>query len=115
GVEARIMTYGATLVSMSVPDKKGVMANVILGFDNLADYEAKSPYFGATVGRYANRIAKASFDLDGKTYKLAANNGPNTLHGGLKGFDKMVWQATTLVGESGPSLDLTYLSKDGEE
>src|SRR5208283_3447266 len=91
GAEARIITYGATLVSMSVPDRKGSMANVVLGFDNLADYETKSPYFGATVGRCANRIANARFDLDGKTYKLDANNGVNTLHGGLKGFDKRVW------------------------
>lgn len=98
--EARILTYGATLQAMQVPDSTGVSANVVLGFDNLADYEHKSPYFGATVGRCANRISNAKFVLGGHTYPLDANNGPNTLHGGLKGFDKRVWQLVSLCDQS---------------
>jgi len=91
GVEARVIDFGATLIGMDVPDRTGTMTSVVLGFDNIGDYETKSPYFGATVGRCANRIAGAQFDLNGTTYKLAANNGANSLHGGLKGFDKRVW------------------------
>jgi aldose 1-epimerase len=115
GVSARIIAYGATLQALSLPDKNGRSADVALGYDDLAGYVAKPQFFGATVGRYANRIAGAKFALDGKTYSLAANNGPNALHGGTKGFDKVVWT----IGEvkSGPiaSVTLTYTSRDGEE
>ena len=88
---------------------------MVLGYDRLADYLASTPYFGALVGRYGNRIAKARFTLDGQVYKLAANNGPNSLHGGLKGFDKVVWSAKSLATPDGPALELNYMSKDGEE
>ncbi|HUL82168.1 MAG TPA: aldose epimerase family protein [Gammaproteobacteria bacterium] len=115
GIGARIIAYGATLQALFLPDKNGHSADVALGYDDLAGYVAKPQFFGATVGRYANRIAGAKFDLDGKTYSLAANNGPNALHGGTKGFDKVVWT----IGEvkSGPvaSVTLTYTSRDGEE
>src|SRR5207244_634242 len=93
GVEVRTMPYGAIIVSLRVPDRGGRMDDVVLGFDTLDGYAAKSPYFGAVVGRYGNRIAKGRFTLDGHTYELATNNGPNHLHGGVKGFDKKVWDA----------------------
>ena len=93
----------------------GRPADVVLGFDNLAAYLAGHPHFGATTGRVANRIAKGQFTLDGKEYKLAVNNGPNSLHGGLKGFDKMVWKAEDASGPAGPAVKLTYTSPDGEE
>lgn len=115
GVTARITTYGATLVSLNVPDKKGVFADVVLGFDKLEDYFDKSPYFGTIAGRYANRIAKGKFTLDGKTYTLATNNGPNHLHGGLKGFDKKVWKAAPVANEAGPSVAFSCISADMEE
>jgi aldose 1-epimerase len=114
--EARIMTYGGILVSMSVPDKNGKMDDVVLGYDTLDGYVANNngpgtAYFGAIIGRYANRIAHASFMLDGKKYSLPANNGENTLHGGPHGFFDVVWK-----GKSIPNgVELTYLSKDGEE
>ena len=99
GVEVKVINYGGIIVSVKVPDKNGQFADVVLGFDNLKDYEEKSPYFGCIAGRYANRIAKGKFTLDGTDYdQLAINNGPNHLHGGLKGFDKVVWKAQT--GES---------------
>lgn len=115
GISARILSYGATLQALFLPDRMGHSADVVLGYDNLADYVAKPQFFGSTVGRYANRIAGARFTLDGKTYTLAANNGPNALHGGTKGFDKVVWTITEV--ESGPvaSVTLTYTSRDGEE
>jgi aldose 1-epimerase len=115
GVTARIITYGATLQSLLLPDRSGRAADVVLGYDDLAGYVAKPQFFGATVGRYANRIAGAKFTLDGKTYSLAANNGPNALHGGVKGFDKVVWSIAEI--KSGPvaSVKLTYTSRDGEE
>jgi aldose 1-epimerase len=112
GMKARIITYGAILVSLDVPDRNGKLADVVLGFDKLNDYIHKSPYFGAIVGRYGNRIANGTFTLDGVRYTLAKNNGPNSLHGGLRGFDKVVWTAKP-VSEN--SLQLKYLSKDGEE
>jgi aldose 1-epimerase len=115
GVEARITNYGGIVVSLLAPDRRGQSGNVVLGFDNLDGYLGKSPYFGALIGRYGNRIAKGKFTLDGATYSLAINNGPNSLHGGLKGFDKAVWQAKAKQGTSGPALELTYVSKDGEE
>ena len=115
GVKAKIMTYGAILTELHVPDRNGRMGDVVLGFDNLEQYVAGDPYFGAIVGRVANRIAKGRFTLDGKTYKVPVNNGPNSLHGGIKGFDKHVWKATPMTATNGSALHLTYLSKDGEE
>ena len=120
GMEARIMTYGGIVVSLKVPDKNGKFGDVVLGFDNLDGYVKDSyvkgcPYFGALIGRYGNRIGGGKFTLEGKTYTLATNNGPNSLHGGLKGFDKVVWKAKSWVTADGPALELTYLSKDGEE
>jgi len=115
GIEARIMTYGATLVSLRTPDRAGHFNNVILGFDTLDSYLAGVPYFGATVGRYANRIANGRFTLDGKSYQLPQNNGPNSLHGGNQGFDKRVWTAEPIPTPTGPSLRLSYVSAAGEE
>jgi aldose 1-epimerase len=115
GAEARIFTYGGVVQSLAMPDKHGRMADIVLGFDNLQDYIEKSPCFGALIGRYGNRIGGAKFTLAGKTYALAANNGPNTLHGGLIGFDKVVWTARSMETRHGPALILTYLSADGEE
>ena len=116
GCEARIMTYGGIVQSLKVPDKNGNFGDVVLGYDNLDGYIAKTPYFGALIGRYGNRIGSAKFTLEGKTYTLAANNGPNSLHGGIKGFDKVVWKAVKAdVGPQGPQVELNYLSKDGEE
>ena len=115
GLVAKITNYGATLTQFLAPDKSGKIADVTLGFDNLKQYETQSPYFGATIGRYGNRIAKGKFELNGKTYTLATNNGPNHLHGGVKGFDKKVWSATPSDTPDGPSLKLTCQSPDGEE
>jgi len=121
GAEARIMTYGGIVQSLSMPDKNGKFADIVLGFDSLDGYTSAAylkgcPYFGALIGRYGNRIGGAKFPLEGQTYTLAANNGPNSLHGGIKGFDKVVWTAVKAdVGPDGPRLVLNYLSKDGEE
>jgi aldose 1-epimerase len=116
GMQAQIATYGGILTSLTAPDRHGTYADVVLGYDTLAGYLQASPYFGALIGRYGNRIAKGRFSLDGHEYTLAANNGPNALHGGLKGFDKVVWTAAkTQVTSQGPELTLTYRSKDGEE
>jgi aldose 1-epimerase len=109
------MTYGATLVSLKTADRAGNLQNIILGFDSLDSYVAGVPYFGATVGRYANRIANGRFVLDGKSYQLPQNNAPNSLHGGNRGFDKRVWAAQALETSTGPSLHLTYVSPAGEE
>jgi len=114
GVEARIMTYGGIIVSVKVPDKNGNFGDVVLGYDNLDSYVTNNPFFGAMVGRYGNRIAKARFTLDGQEYVLAANNAPNNLHGGPVGFDKRVWKATPIVTADGPALKLAYVSQDGE-
>ncbi len=112
GMTAKITTYGGIIVSLTAPDAGGNFADVVLGFDTIGEYEEKSPYFGCITGRYANRIAKGTFVLDGVTYdKLAINNGPNALHGGLKGFDKVVWEAAV----AGDSLVLHTISADGEE
>jgi len=111
----KIMTYGATITSIETPDKRGKIDDVVLGFDDLAGYLGKHPYFGSTVGRVANRIAKGKFSLNGHEYTLATNNGPNTLHGGLKGFDKVVWKAEELETGDGPSVRMSYTSPDGEE
>jgi aldose 1-epimerase len=115
GLRARITNYGAILVSLEVPDKGGKLADVTLGYDTLDGYIKKSAFFGATVGRYANRIGKAKFVLDGVEYKLAANNGENHLHGGSKGFDKVVWDASEVRAEDGVGVSMVYMSKDGEE
>ncbi len=115
GAEARISNYGGLVISLTVPDRNGNLGDVTLGYDNLDGYLKETPYFGALIGRYGNRIAKGKFTLDGKEYTLATNNGPNALHGGLKGFDKVVWQPTILASAEGPALQLKYLGKDGEE
>ncbi|MCA1685574.1 MAG: galactose mutarotase, partial [Planctomycetia bacterium] len=115
-VTARVMTYGATVTELIVPDRDGKPADVVLGFDDLKGYESPAnAYFGATVGRVANRVARGEFTLNGKTYTVAKNNGPNALHGGLKGFDKQVWDAEEVSSPEGPSVRFTYLSRDGEE
>lgn len=114
GMQVAITNYGARIVSVLAPDRNGKMADVVLGFDNLPDYMKYNTYFGALVGRYANRIGGAKFTLDGKIYHLPVNNGPNSLHGGIKGFDKRFWAAEEVQG-GGPSLAMTYSSKDGEE
>ena len=114
GMQVGIINYGGRVVSIRVPDRQGQMADVVLGFDNLDGYLGNNPYFGAIVGRYANRIAKGRFTLDSVEYKLAQNDGPNSLHGGVKGFDKVVWKATELAKQNS-ALELAYLSKDGEE
>ncbi len=116
GIEARIMTFGGIIVSMKTPDRDGKLGDVVLGFDKLDGYTREHPYFGAIIGRYGNRIGAGKFTLDGVEYKLAVNNGPNHLHGGIKGFDKVVWKiedAKTTGDEA--ILRLGYLSKDGEE
>ncbi|HXR49232.1 MAG TPA: aldose epimerase family protein [Candidatus Limnocylindrales bacterium] len=121
GAEARIMTYGGVVQKLTMPDKNGKFADIVLGFDNLdgyvnPGYVKACPYFGALIGRYGNRIGGGKFTLEGKTYTLATNNGPNSLHGGIKGFDKVVWKAVKAdIGPQGPRLELNYLSKDGEE
>ena len=115
GMEARITNYGGIVVSLLVPDRSGRPGDVVLGYDSLSSYLKATPYFGAIVGRYGNRIGKARFTLEGKEYTLNANDGPNTLHGGLKGFDKVVWEADENTPATQPSLSLSYLSRDGEE
>jgi aldose 1-epimerase len=115
GIEARITDYGATLVSLQAPDRNGRLQNIVLGFDDVDSYPKGASYYGATVGRYANRIAKAHFTLQGKSYQLAVNDGPNSLHGGKQGFDKRVWKAEPLPASEGHGIRLTYVSADGEE
>ena len=115
GVKAKVITYGAILTELDVPDKSGKMGDVVLGFNNLKGYLDGHPYFGATVGRVANRIAKGKFTLDGKEYKVAVNNGPNHLHGGIKGLDKVVWKAVPVEANNYSAVVLTYTSPDGEE
>jgi aldose 1-epimerase len=115
GMEARITNYGGIVVSLLVPDRSNKPGDVVLGYDSLSSYLKATPYFGAIVGRYGNRIGKARFTLDGTEYALNANDGPNTLHGGLKGFDKVVWEADGTTPATQPSLTLSYLSRDGEE
>lgn len=115
GVEASIITYGAIIQSLLVPDRNGKLEDVTLGYDKLEDYIENNPYFGAIVGRYGNRIAKGKFILDGAEYTLATNNGENHLHGGIKGFDKVVWKAKPLKKDGAVGLKMNYLSPDGEE
>jgi aldose 1-epimerase len=112
GLIAKVTNFGAIITELHVPDRQGQLADVVLGFDNLGQYVQKHAYLGATIGRFANRIAKGRFTLDGKTYTLAINNPPNALHGGLKGFDKKVWNAEP---QAGAAVKFTYISPDGEE
>ena len=115
GASAKVIAYGATLTELYVPDRHGKMGDVVLGFDNLEGYLGQHPFFGGTIGRYANRIAKGKFTLDGKEYQLALNNGPNSLHGGQLGFNRRVWKAEALEEKNGAAVRFSYLSKDGEE
>lgn len=115
GFEARITNHGGILVSLKTPDRTGKFDDVLLGYDNLESYVTDKVHFGGIIGRYGNRIAKGKFSLNGKTYSLATNAGENHLHGGHKGFDKVVWTPKTIDTPNGPALQLSYLSKDGEE
>jgi aldose 1-epimerase len=115
GLIAKVTNFGAILTELDVPDRKGKSGDVVLGWDTLPEYEKNDPHFGSTVGRVGNRIANAQFELDGKTYKLAANNGPHHLHGGVKGWDKAVWDATTSETPDGPQIKLALVSTDGDE
>jgi len=115
GAQVSILNYGGIVQSLRVPDKRGDLGDVVLGFDSLARYQKDSPYFGALIGRYGNRIAGGKFTLDGKEYKLFVNNGPNSLHGGKVGFDKKVWDSKPIKTKNGVGLDLRYVSQDGEE
>src|SRR5205814_4572670 len=115
GVEVRAMTYGGIVTVIRTADRDGHFDDVVLGFDNLDAYLKDSPYFGAIVGRYANRIARAQFTLDGATYNLARNNGPNSLHGGVRGFDKVLWAAESFRNADDVGVRLRYTSRDGEE
>ncbi len=110
-VEVRIMTYGGIIVSLRTPDRNGKLDDVVLGYDSVDKYIAQTPYFGAIVGRYANRIAHGSFQLDGKTYSIPKNNGDNALHGGIRGFDKVVWTARQIKD----GVELGYVSRDGDQ
>lgn len=115
GMEVGILNYGGIITSIRVPDKNNHSKDVVLGFESLSDYEKKSPYFGALVGRYANRIAGGSFTLDGQEYSLVKNNGSNHLHGGTIGFDKVIWKAKEMENEEAAALELSYTSRDMEE
>ena len=119
GIKLRAMTYGATVLSLETPDREGKSADIVLGYKTVGQYEKASPYFGAIVGRYGNRIASGTFHLDGKEYNLAQNNGAaglkSSLHGGLRGFDKVVWKAEGLARDGEQGVRFSYLSKDGEE
>ncbi|OQX80962.1 MAG: galactose-1-epimerase [Bacteroidetes bacterium 4484_276] len=115
GMIVKLINYGGIVTHLLTPDKEGKLEDVVLGFDSLQQYLDETPYFGAIVGRYGNRIAKGKFELDGKTHQLATNNGPNHLHGGVKGFDKVVWDADDFIFPDRAGVILTYLSKDGEE
>jgi len=115
GMKAEIMTYGGIIRSLEVPDRDGKLGDIVLGYDTLDEYVKDSPYFGALIGRYGNRIAKGKFTLKGVEYTLATNNNENHLHGGIKGFDKVIWDAEPIQKENLVALKLKYLSKDGEE
>jgi aldose 1-epimerase len=116
GIEVKAITYGGIITSITTPDRTGAMGDIVLGFDSLDGYLAGHPFFGALVGRYGNRIAKGRFTIDGVEYKLATNNGPNHLHGGVKGFDKRVWNWALPPAKPGQStVGFTYISPDGEE
>lgn len=119
GVKLRAMSYGAIVLSLETPDRDGKSADIVLGYNTLGEYIKDTPYFGAVVGRYGNRIANGKFSLDGKAYTLATNNDPGgikcSLHGGLKGFDKVVWRGEGLVKDGAQGVKFSYTSKDGEE
>jgi aldose 1-epimerase len=115
GMQAQVISYGGIVTSLTPPDRSGKYADVVLGFDDLASYQREGGYYGAIIGRYGNRIGGAQFTLQGMTYRLPKNNGGNALHGGVKGFDKRVWNAREVSGPRTKSLELTYVSKDGEE
>ncbi|MHB8862349.1 MAG: aldose epimerase family protein [Pirellulaceae bacterium] len=115
GLIMKVMTYGAIVVELQAPDRQGKLENITLGFDKLAGYMGDHPYFGATVGRYANRIAQGKFSLDGQQYTLATNNGPNHLHGGNVGFSRVVWKAEPVESADAVGVKFTYTSPDGEE
>lgn len=115
GVEITLTNYGAAVTSIKIPDRLGKIGEIIAGFDTLEEYEKEHPYFGVICGRYANRIARGQFNLDGVTYHLPINNGPNSLHGGNKGFDKVIWQAEPFDQHDVVGVKLSYLSPDGEE
>ena len=117
GMQASIMTYGGIMMTLKVPDRNGYLEDIVLGYPTLEQYlqTGNKPYFGAVIGRYANRIANGRFMLDGVTYQLSVNEGPNTLHGGIRGFDKRVWDAEVICRDGAARLILSYLSKDGEE
>ena len=115
GIVISVATYGGAVVSIRTPDKHGQMGDIALGFDSLSGYLGKQPFFGALIGRYGNRIGNARFTLDGKEYTLAKNDGPNSLHGGVKGFDKVVWQAESFEKPAARGVILKYSSPDGEE
>jgi aldose 1-epimerase len=115
GMTVRLITYGATVTELHVTDRDGKLDDVVLGFDRLEQYENESPYFGCIVGRVAFRIVKGTFDLDGNTYRLTLNNGPHHLHGGTRGFSKLVWNAEPVAGEEAPAVRFTYHSPDGDQ
>ncbi|AZE78162.1 aldose epimerase family protein [Pseudomonas synxantha] len=114
GMQATVITYGGVLQSLKVPDKHGKVDDVVLGFDDVQGYQAGTAFFGATIGRFGNRLAGGAFELDGKRYQVPLNDGPNSLHGGAQGFDKQVWQAQPVKDKDSVGVTLTYLSKDGE-
>ena len=113
GMTMKVTDYGTIVTELWVPDAKGQAVDVVLGRPTVADYVARTQYFGCTAGRCANRIAKGAFAIDGKAFKVTANNGENTLHGGAKGFDKVVWKGVGTLTPNGPSVTFTYVSKDG--
>ncbi len=115
GARARLIDYGATLVSLEIPDREGRLADVVLGFDDLERYRGPHPHFGSTIGRYANRIARGRFDLDGRAFTLATNDGSHHLHGGTRGFDRVTWQADIVIDPNGTEVAFRYRSEDGEE
>ena len=114
GMQATVITYGGVLQSLKVPDKHGKVEDVVLGFDDVQGYQSGTAFFGATIGRFGNRLAGGAFELDGKRYQVPLNDGPNSLHGGAQGFDKHVWKATPVKAKDSVGVTLTYLSKDGE-
>jgi aldose 1-epimerase len=114
GMQATVITYGGVLQSLKVPDKHGKVDDVVLGFDDVQGYQAGTAFFGATIGRFGNRLAGGAFELDGKRYQVPLNDGPNSLHGGAQGFDKQVWKAAEVKGKDSVGVTLTYLSRDGE-
>ena len=115
GMEISVINYGGIITSWKAKDRDGIYQDIVLGFDNIYDYETKNPYFGALIGRYGNRIAKGKFSIDDKNYNLATNNDVNHLHGGTKGFDKVLWDVDEILGDSSASLVLKYMSSDMEE